>query len=185
MDILRVPIVVQEHEYDCGPASLKSVLSYHGRNCSVEDLCKLAGTSTDGGTDHDGMVKAVIAVGHDVWAESSSHQGLECVRWFLNQHYPVIVGWWLGRTVDWFEDPLDRWYYSRYCSKDLEERKRLDSGHYSVVVAMDESTVTLMDPLDSRDFIKLSLEDFRSRWFDTDEDDYHRVDCWYLVVGKF
>ncbi|RNI21114.1 cysteine peptidase family C39 domain-containing protein [Flexivirga caeni] len=59
---MRIPIIAQLEEADCGPAALASIAAAHGAHHSVPDLARLAGAGRDG-TSAAGLLRAARAIG--------------------------------------------------------------------------------------------------------------------------
>ncbi len=168
--LLDVPIVRQETSYECGNTALAAVLRYFGKPYSVSDLADLANTRNSG-TDHGDMIAAAEKTGATVVARSAgADTALAEIVALIARGIPVIVGWWL-------KGPGDLDYDARWT---LEERMARDCGHYSVVRGYTVSTLQLMDPLTG--YAEYSHEDWMRVWYDTDTDEYERVNHWYMAV---
>lgn len=172
---LDVP-AFRQREAECGNTSLKSVLWYLGRRVSAARLARLAHASTEG-IEHAGLVTAARRAGASVFVRD--HGSLAELRWFLARGLPAIVGWWSMEEDDRHFDPA--W--------PLDQRRRLDRGHFSVVAGMDATRILLIDPqwptttgrprVTGRRWMARST--FRRLWYDTDTPRYRRVERWYLV----
>ena len=175
---LRVPVFGQR-EAECGNTSLKSVMWHLGRRISASELARLAGANTEG-INHDGLVDAARRAGASVFVRERG--SLAELRWFLEHGHPAIVGWWsMG--------PSDQHFHPSWS---LAERRDLDSGHFSVVTGMDAHRVLLMDPqwAPKRGRLRvvgrrwMPAAAFRRVWYDTDTDDYGKVERWYMVAHR-
>lgn len=165
---------------ECGNTSLKSALWHLGRRVSAAELGRRAGL-TDEGTDHAGLIAAARQSGAAVFARSggSRKTSLDELRWFLARRLPAVVGWWASGEG---APPFDPTW-------SLAQRRVRDSGHYSVVDAIDAARVGLMDPdPELRDGRWrggrrwMSHADFDRVWYDTDTPRYLHVARWYLIV---
>lgn len=173
-----VPVFGQE-EAQCGVASLKSVLWSFGDRISARRLARLSHASEEG-VNHRPLVAAARHRGFNVLARDRG--SIADLRRLLDQGSPVVVGWWSMDQGDRHFDP--RWT--------LPERRELDCGHYSVVSGIDGRRIRLMDPQWEQPGGRgpwrvvgqrwMSLADFSRVWYDTDTDDYHKVERWYMVV---
>ncbi|MBU1629478.1 C39 family peptidase [Patescibacteria group bacterium] len=76
----------------CGPASLKILMEYYGRDFSEEELTNICKASADYGTDHAQMVDAIKSIGENPLAKDNA--ALEDIREQIAKHTPVVVGWW-------------------------------------------------------------------------------------------
>lgn len=137
----------------CGPASLKILLSYFGRDFTEEQLALLAGATQDAGTEHEGMVAAVKALSGFVFTKDKGT--LDELEYFVvKEKLPVIIGW------------FDR-----------------DGDHYSVVVKVTAKNVIIVDPAVNEPERWLERETFPKIWFDFIGRDNKSVSWgWYMVV---
>lgn len=100
----------------CGPASLKMVLGYYGISVSEKILARESGCTFEEGTSVAGLRKAAKI--HGCKTEVVDDGTIEMVRdWVEHMKIPVIVHWFSH-----------------------------DTGHYSVVVRVTSTHITLMDP---------------------------------------
>lgn len=70
---------------------------------------------------------------------------LDDLRYFVDLGIPVIVDWW-----------------------------STDSGHYSVVVGVDDDYVYMVDPNKDKHYSRIPLEKFKQNWFDFEDLDETR-----------
>lgn len=150
MGLLEVPYFSQERDYTCGPASLRMVLAFYGRAVAEEMLAPLLGTNDVMGTERDRMSE--IIKHHQLVPYERTDATLEDLRHMINNRMPVIV-------------------------RHLDDEE--DSDHYSVVVGVDETHVTLNDPWFGANR-KHELSDFLIHWPCTYE---KGQTCWMLGVG--
>lgn len=101
---------------NCGPASLKIVLSFFGINKSEKELVKLTGSNKKNGTNAQSIVKAVKKLGLKAFIKDFS-DFKDIKKYILKEKIPIIVNWF---------------------SK--------DDGHFSVVVDIDSENIYLQDP---------------------------------------
>lgn len=181
---LRVPLFTQRAA-ECGNTSLKAVLAYHGCRVSAAHLGRLAGL-TDEGIEHAGLVSAARRLGFATFERhgGTAAESVAELRFFLARGLPVLIGWWARAAGEPDLDP--RW--------SLAQRRANDSGHFSVIDALDESRpseprLAMMDPdpllragrwRAVRRWLPLST--FLPLWYDTDTPRFLRVDRWYLVI---
>lgn len=100
----------------CGPASLKMVLDYYGKEKSEMDLARFSGCDKNHGVEATGLLKAAHKLGFKGFVKDFAE--IKDLRKYVNgKHIPVIV--------DWFSE-ID--------------------GHYSVVIAIDKENIYLQDP---------------------------------------
>ena len=137
----------------CGPASLKVLLSYFGKNFSEEQLAQLANATRDAGTEHEGMIQAIKELNGYVYVKDDAT--IDEVEYFVKEEkLPVIIGW------------FDK-----------------DGDHYSVVVNVTDKNIIIVDPAVNEPERWLDKEVFPRIWFDFIGKDNKIVSwCWYMVV---
>ena len=119
----------------CGPACLKMVFGYYGINKTEKELAKTAHSTRLHGTKTKNMLAAARLI--DLKAKKIDQATMEQLRYYvLEKKIPVIV----------------RWFNE-------------DTGHYSVVVHMDQRYIYMQDP-DLGKIRKMDLEKFEKLWFD-------------------
>ncbi len=153
----------------CGPVSLQIVLAYFGIEKSEAELVELCGTTTEFGTDHVDLERAVISLGFQFKTSSwqSPEESWSSLNYWINEvGVPVIVNWFsiFGARYD---------------------------GHYSVAYRIDKKNVWLANP----EFYnakernqKISRDNFLKIWFDFSGEYIATPDNviarWWLVVLK-
>jgi ABC-type bacteriocin/lantibiotic exporter with double-glycine peptidase domain len=149
---LKLTHYVQSIGY-CGPASLKILLSYFGKDFEEDELARLALATHEIGTDHEGMVQAIKAIGGYVFVKENGT--LAELEYFLKKEkLPVIIGW------------FDR-----------------DGDHYSVVVNVTDKNIIIVDPATDEPERWLDRKLFPNIWFDFVGKDNRAVSWgWYMVV---
>ncbi|PKG31694.1 C39 family peptidase, partial [Methanoregula sp.] len=141
-----VPDVRQAEFYSCGASSFQAVMSYYGLNAMETDLRGILNTSPSHGTYPWDMVRAAQAMGFDAeWKENLSLHDLETA---LHEGTPVIID---GQR---FLDPDSTW------------DDTWDSGHYMVVIGMDDRNVYLEDPYILGSRLRMTREEFLASWHD-------------------
>ncbi|MEK7621603.1 MAG: cysteine peptidase family C39 domain-containing protein [Patescibacteria group bacterium] len=137
----------------CGPASLKILLSYFNKDYSEDQLAQLANATRETGTEHEGMIAAIKALGGHVFTKE--HGTIEELEYFVREEkLPVIIGW------------FDR-----------------DGDHYSVVVNITDKNIILVDPATNEPERWLERSTFPRLWFDFVGQDNKVVSWgWYLVA---
>jgi predicted double-glycine peptidase len=155
MSLLAVPIIEQATDYSCGAACLASVLRYWGVWSGPEDqLYPLLGT-TEEGTSGAAMVQVAESFGLKV--ESRSNLSLNDLREYHRAGDTVILS-------------IQAWgdYHS-----DTDMEQVWEDGHYVVLVGIDKSHITLMDPgVSQSSYYQMNCSDFIKCWHDfTDSGD--------------
>ncbi len=128
----------------CGPASLKMVLGYYGVEHSESVLAALCGTDREMGTSDLDLKR--VAEQFSFTVEIHNESSLADIEAWLGRGVPVIVDWFTrGRS-----DAPD---------------STVADGHYSVVVGLDDTSISLQDP-EVGGVMRLDQEDFLTVWFD-------------------
>lgn len=128
----------------CGPATLKTLMSYYGIEKSEKELAKMAGWDKDLGIDDKGIKQAAESLGFKVKIKNNSN--FKDIKSWLKKGVPVIVNWFTRGRTD-------------YGNSDVAD------GHYSVVMGIDDRFIYLQDPEIGK-MRKLKREDFMTVWFD-------------------
>jgi predicted double-glycine peptidase len=119
----------QSTEYSCGASALRSVLSYWGKDIDEAELMKLLGTTSEEGTYPENIVRGARALGFE--AEAKENLTLDEVARFTAHGDPMIA---LGQF----------WRSQRDSIASVEDD--WESGHYVVVLGVDEDCVYFQDP---------------------------------------
>ncbi|MDO8435517.1 MAG: cysteine peptidase family C39 domain-containing protein [bacterium] len=144
----------QTGEGYCGPAALKTLLSYFGKTFSEEQLAAFGYTTREDGTEHEGLIQTAKEVGGYVFTKNKGT--LEELEYFLKEEkLPVVVGW--------FDETGD---------------------HYCVVVNITDKNIILVDPDNTKQPERwIPREIFPNIWFDFTGPDNRSVDWgWYMVL---
>jgi len=150
----------EQSENFCGPASLRILLSYFGKDVSEEQLAQAAvstkavnGNTRGTGTEHEGMIAAAKSVGGYVFTKEGG--SLEELEYFIKEEkLPVIVGW--------FDE---------------------DDDHYSVVVNATDKGIIMVDPAANVPERWIDRILFPKIWFDFVGSEDKTVSWgWYMVV---
>lgn len=119
----------QATEYSCGACALQAVLGYWGKEVDETELMHLMGTNEDVGTHPENMVRGAKALGFG--AEARENLSLDEVKRVTDQGHPVIGLAQVWRSASASPgSPRDEW----------------DSGHYFVILGVDEDYVYIQDP---------------------------------------
>ncbi len=137
----------------CGPSSLRILFSHFNKNYSEEDLAKMSDATRELGAEHDGLIKAVKALGGNVFSKENG--SIEELKYFIKQEkLPVLVGW------------FDK-----------------DGDHYSVVANVTDKHVILVDPAYRVGKRQMDIAEFPPIWFDFVGRENRTVSWgWYMVV---
>lgn len=161
---LRVMSHKQRESY-CGPACIRIVAAYFGRNHSEEEIGKLCGTTLEDGTDAHGLIEGAEKLGAMVFA---THNGdIADLRYFLHeQHLPVIVAWYSP---------------SRPRFRKFKPGVDYPWGHYSVVYHVSRTHVYLMDPDDGKRY-RYTISRFKHLWWNNDSARQIGIRHWFMVM---
>src|SRR5262245_29581617 len=92
---MRVPWLPTALNYDCGPACLAMVLTYHGRESSVDDIRERLGTSRDGTTGYE-LVRVARELGMEAKGVKASELAalkdvpLPAIAHYTQGHFVVL-----------------------------------------------------------------------------------------------
>lgn len=164
---LPVSPVRQDYNFDCGKASVKTLLKSIGIEIEEEILQSILRTNRVSGTHPKNMIEAF------------RHAGLEFVEK-------------VGATVDDIEEKIRDGYYCMVVYQawgSPEEFKNLECGHYSLAYGYDDTGIHLADPameeVDSEGMgngLKRVLKsDFDNDWCDQDYQG-NKYDHWMVAV---
>jgi len=156
----------RQREAYCGPASMKIVCAYFGRDYDEKYLGDLCGTTFEDGTDHAGMIEGAKTVGATVFAKDRGTLG-DLRRFLHKQRLPVIVGWY---------SPTAKRKTKFVPGKDDVE------DHFSVVYHVSSTHVYLMDPEVEGGRKKIRVGRFLKLWWDTDTAKSIGVHRWFMVM---
>ncbi|MEK7552516.1 MAG: cysteine peptidase family C39 domain-containing protein [Patescibacteria group bacterium] len=145
----------------CGPAVLKMVFDYFGKNLTEKELVDLTAatpmspdTTRGTGTEHEGLIRAIKAVGGYGFAKEHGTNA-ELEYFIQTEKLPVIIGW------------FDR-----------------DDDHYSIVVRVTDKNIIIVDPAEDKKERRLSRQFFPKIWFDFVGPKDEQVSWgWFLVVS--
>jgi predicted double-glycine peptidase len=140
----------QATEYSCGACALQAVLSYWGKEVDEEDLMKRLHTTSEVGTYPEDIVRVARALGLE--AEAKQNLTLDEVAQFTAGGNPMIA---LAQV----------WRSQRESAPSVAEG--WDSGHYVVVLGVDEKYVYFQDP-----YVRMSKAFTPRKTF---EDHWHQV----------
>jgi predicted double-glycine peptidase len=134
--ILDVPHFIQTDDSTCGPASLKMVFAYYGKDLTEKQIAYACNHTYEFGCQGEDMVCAANHFGFNVFLKNNST--IKDIERYIDMKIPVIVDWFCG-------DPPE--------------------GHSSVVIGYSEKNLYILDPwLEEMRIVTKS--DFRRCWFD-------------------
>ena len=135
---------VKQSRAMCGPACLKIVMGYFGTNISEAEIAKACRSDRVTGTTGLNLVRGARRLGFA--AEMFDRSSLRAIELWLRRRVPVIVDWMSTVTAG-------------------RSRTAMACGHYSVVYAIDQDSITLADPAFGRER-RLPRRAFVNVWFD-------------------
>ncbi len=147
--MLNMPYFKQDTRYSCGAAALQMTFYFYGKLISEEELTKRLQIDKDRGTEHSQMIKVITDEG--LYAYANNESSLEEADGFIKSDIPIIVN---------FIEPGE------------------NSGHYAVVIGIDENNIILNDPWHGEKF-KMNKDEFVERW--QSENGGHKR--WLLAVS--
>jgi predicted double-glycine peptidase len=147
--LATVPDVRQSQSYSCGASSLQAVLHYWGIDAREGVLIGELGTSEEAGTSPDALVR--VAQSYGLSAGLRTNLTLDDLAQANSERVPVIVACQAWRDESEASLPWESVW---------------ESGHYMVVIGIDDENVYFEDPslLGTRGIIP--RDEFLSRWHD-------------------
>lgn len=136
--MLDVPYFKQDTDYSCGPTALQMVFAFYGNRVSEQSLTERLHTKQAFGTQHRPMIEIANEEGFYVYVNNDS--SLEEIAYLITSNIPVIIH---------FIEPSG------------------EEGHYSVVVDVTETHITMHDPWNGSGF-KMTIPNFTERWHSQD-----------------
>ncbi len=153
---LPVPIFRQATDYSCGAASLLAILYYWrvDQDTMETELYRPLGVSRRDGSEPSGILRTARAYGLQAQYFRDGEYSFDRLRGAVARGDTVIVSYqaWLmnpGVNADW----AHAW----------------DDGHYSVVVAIDDNFIYLMDPSAGIGYGYIPINEFLTRWHDVEK----------------
>jgi predicted double-glycine peptidase len=146
-----MPMVEQTTNYTCGAAAMQGVLAYYGFSFTEDFLAKELGSTPKDGTDHVKMVEYAVKLG--LQAEVKSNLTLKEVQSRIEKGDAVIA-------------EAQAWQDDKPSAKPYPET--WNSGHYMIVIGVDEKNVYFVDPSAGLKRGYIPVEEFMPRWHDTD-----------------
>lgn len=160
---LAVPVVEQQTDYSCGPATLTAILRYWQRPVSCEEeLYPSLHTTPKDGTEP--FMLEAVARAHGLRADYRIGATVDDLRAALAAGTTVIVDLqaWRDTKRPWRDD----W----------------DDGHYIVLVAIDGDRLYAMDPSADHGYSWLTLGELEERWHDFEMRDGKRRNLQHMAV---
>lgn len=160
---LAVPVVEQQTDYSCGPATLTAILRYWQRPVACEQaLYPSLHTTPKDGTEP--FMLEAVARAHGLRADYRIGATVDELRAALAAGTTVIVDLqaWRDTNRAWRDD----W----------------DDGHYIVAVAIDGDRLYAMDPSADHGYSWLTLGELEQRWHDFEMRDGKRRNLQHMAV---
>jgi len=160
---LAVPVVEQQTDYSCGPATLMAILRYWQRPVACEqELYPALHTTPQAGTEP--FMLEAVARAHGLRADYRIGATVDDLRAALAAGTTVIVDLqaWRDTPHPWRDD----W----------------DDGHYIVLVAIEGDRLYAMDPSADHGYSWLTLGELEERWHDFEMRDGKRRNLQHMAV---
>jgi ABC-type bacteriocin/lantibiotic exporter with double-glycine peptidase domain len=132
---------------DCGIVTVKMLLDFYGRDVSYADL-KVDLNSTDEGTDWMNIKKYFSSL--DNLTSLDFEKNIEKAKDYLEKGYPLFICWDVDGDPEW--------------------------SHYSILIAIDESSVWMLDPLEKKSLSQYSLDYFLPCW--------EKEEYWFCILEE-
>lgn len=150
-NLIRVPLCRQATNYTCGVSALQSILYYYGDEFREDILAANVAADSYSGTGYLNIADFADSLGYNV--EYDTNLTIDYLKNSIDSGIPVIVAiqaWTDSPQINWVND----W----------------DDGHYVVAIGYDEYNFYFMDPSTLGNYAYIPLNEFISRWHDTDSD---------------
>ena len=149
---LPVPLVTQQTNYSCGPASLLSVLYYWQVYTGDEQsLYGALGTTPENGTHPFKIIEVAKKMGLDSYF--IDRLTINDLQYYLEQRITVILDLqaWSKLSPEKNKQPWeDTW----------------EDGHYVVLIGLDNENVYIMDPSTHGYYAYVPIKELMVRWHD-------------------
>ena len=86
---MKVPFFKQHTDYTCGPACMKMVMKYFGKEFTEEHLKKLMKTKKKDGTEHSALVNCTEKKGFNYRVHKNST--INQIKYYIDKELPVII----------------------------------------------------------------------------------------------
>ena len=160
LKLLDFPILRQAYTWDCGAASLQSVLAYYGIDEREEVLIDELNTSEENGT----IASEIRRVARDVYGlecVSKNNMSIDDLKKRIRNGHPVIVLIQAWPDIDESEKRNFDW-------------STFEEGHFVTVIGATNNKILFEDPSSvTRTFIE--TPEFLKRWHDEDFVDGKRI----------
>lgn len=164
---IPLPSVRQSHTFDCGAAALRSVCEFFRVGPDDHDeFIKACKTESKHGTDPTDMIRAAKEFG--LKTEAIHNMSLQKLKSFVDMGRPIIVC-----MQAWDETKNKRKVY-----------KKLESGHYVVVIGYDQNNIHIEDPVLEGSRGVLSNKEFEDRWHDKDGNNGKEYHHFGIILWK-
>jgi predicted double-glycine peptidase len=146
--MLAVEHIRQSTNYSCGPACMAMVMRFYGSTITEQSLIRKMGCTPELGTSPIQIARHLRSARHS--HKQQSRMSIPLLQSYLDQEWPIIVAYqaWPHRPSE--TDLGQTW----------------DNGHYSVVVAIDQGRVCLVDPSSRRKRRWIESTKFVASWRD-------------------
>jgi predicted double-glycine peptidase len=162
-NMMNFPSTIQSNKDACGPAAVKSVLSYYGMDETEESLANEMKTDGDGTTPKE-IITCFINRDFEVDAKKMTVEDLEK---YIENKIPVIIC-----IQAWAKNKRSN--YSR----------SFKDGHYVVVTGVDEENFYFNDPSLKTHSGYIKKDKLESRWHDMDKNGKKYIKYGIAVFGK-
>lgn len=143
--MIQIPFFKQQTNFTCGPAILRSIFSFYGKDFTEEELTKRLNTAKETGTENEMLVKVAREEGFYVYVNNDS--SVDEIFSFIRRKIPV--------TVNIIE---------------LDD----SDGHYILIKDVREDKIIYNDP-EKGESIEIDKEEFVKCWHSKYEDYNNRI----------
>lgn len=156
------PEVRQVYDFDCGAASMRTILNFFGFDVREDKIMELAETG-DEGTNPSGIVKVAKEYGlkYKIWKSS-----IKEVKSLIDKGIPVLV-------------LLQAW-----SNDNIPDYSGWEDGHYCIVVGYDDNDHIYFEDPSSAIRVWMTEEEFEKRWHSYAEGDEKSDHFAMIFSGK-
>ena len=142
---IHLPVCIQQTNYTCGAAALRSIARYFGRDLKNEQaFATLCASGVKKGTHPADLVSAAQALGFE--ARQYKGMSLRSLTGHIRAKRPVICAIQAGGTLDGYA--------------------KIRDGHYVVAIGCDRRNIYFHDPSTPGTRTYLARKEFMARWVD-------------------
>jgi len=149
MNLINVPIIYQCNNSACGIACVQSILGFYDNHIYQEELYNELKFDKNEGTYIDNIINFFNKNNYECYHKVDTN--INTIKNLIKNGIPVLTvfqAWNNKKNINW----RDEW----------------NSGHYSIIIGIDDNNIYMMDPSIQGNYGYIPIKDFISRWHDYD-----------------